>query len=497
MSPTLRYAARSDRGLVRQNNEDSAYAGPRLLALADGMGGHAAGEVASQIAIAALAQLDEDQPGSDLTGSLHAVMDEANDLIASHIEAHPETDGMGCTLTALLFDGRRVGMIHVGDSRAYLLRDGELTQITRDDTYVQSLVDEGKLSADEAHSHPRRSLILKALTGEPVEPTLVTREARVGDRYLLCSDGLSDPVSTDTIAETLRSDAADTAADRLVSLALRSGGPDNVTVVVADLVSEGPGGFTEPVVVGAASTDEQADSASGADTAAGRAAAFSRSQEASRARPERIAAGSAATPTEDDDAAEGDAPRRRTGLRFGLSVLGVLLLLVVGGVVSAILVRSNYFVAAADSQVVVKRGIAGDVFGVELASVYRVACLSDDGSLGLHDADSIPPGCNVLTLGDLREPAREGVRAGLPSGSLDDASAQITRLAEENLLPECPPAGATPPAKPGETKAPETKAPETKPGETKPPETKPGESKAPETTPAPTPVPGRDCRAVK
>ena len=166
MTLALKYAARSDRGLVRQNNEDSAYAGPRLLALADGMGGHAAGEVASQITIASLSQLDEDQPGSDLTGALATVMAEANDLIASHIDAHPETDGMGCTVTALLFDGRRAGLLHVGDSRAYLLRDGTLSQITRDDTYVQSLVDEGSLSADEAHSHPRRSLtkLIRVLT---------------------------------------------------------------------------------------------------------------------------------------------------------------------------------------------------------------------------------------------------------------------------------------------------------------------------------------------
>ena len=509
MTLALKYAARSDRGLVRQNNEDSAYAGPRLLALADGMGGHAAGEVASQITIASLSQLDEDQPGSDLTGALATVMAEANDLIASHIDAHPETDGMGCTVTALLFDGRRAGLLHVGDSRAYLLRDGALSQITRDDTYVQSLVDEGSLSADEAHSHPRRSLILKALTGEPVEPTTVTREARVGDRYLLCSDGLSDPVSFDTIAETLSTGNCGDAADRLVALALRSGGPDNVTVVVADVVTASAGVVDEPVVVGAASADDPVDAPSGADTAAGRAAAFSRAQQAAEPAP-----GARATPETIDPAdSEDDDRTRRPGSRrrFAVSVLGVLLLLVGIGAVSAVLVRSNYFVAAADSQVVVKRGITGDILGLPLAKVDQIACLSADGELSMHASAVIPPGCNVLTLGDLSEPAREGVRAGLPSGSREEASAQITRLAEENLLPPCPAPGSDTPratgARPGPgagsterstTAATTTGSPSPTPA--------PAPGRGTGTDPSPTtaaggtatttPVPGQDCRAV-
>src|SRR5699024_535971 len=149
------------------------YAGPRLLALADGMGGHAAGEIASQVVVASLARLDEAESGQDLTGALPRSLVQGNEAIAPHVSAHPETEATGCTPTALLFDGPRTVLIHVGDSRAYLLRDGSLTQITKDDTFVQSLVDRGELSADEAHNHPRRSHILKALTGEPVEPTVV------------------------------------------------------------------------------------------------------------------------------------------------------------------------------------------------------------------------------------------------------------------------------------------------------------------------------------
>lgn len=196
MTLVLRYAARSDRGLVRSNNEDSVYAGARLLALADGMGGHAAGEVASQLMIAALAHLDDDEPGGDLLGKLAAAVREGNAAIADQVEEEPELDGMGTTLTAILFAGSKLGLAHIGDSRAYLLRDGQLTQITRDDTFVQSLVDEGRITPEQAHSHPQRSLIMRALTGSEVEPTLTVREARAGDRYLICSDGLSDVSAT-------------------------------------------------------------------------------------------------------------------------------------------------------------------------------------------------------------------------------------------------------------------------------------------------------------
>src|ERR1700748_1119866 len=148
----LRYAARSDRGLVRANNEDSVYAGARLLALADGMGGHAAGEVASQLVIAALAHLDDDEPGGDLLAKLDNAVRSGNAAIAAQVEMEPDLEGMGTTLTAILFAGTRIGMIHIGDSRGYLLRDGELTQITKDDTFVQTLVDEGRTRREEGHS---------------------------------------------------------------------------------------------------------------------------------------------------------------------------------------------------------------------------------------------------------------------------------------------------------------------------------------------------------
>ena len=236
MTLVLRYIARSDRGLVRSNNEDSVYAGARLLALADGMGGHAAGEVASQLMVNHLERLDADPDDNDMLALLGGVADDANRQIAQAIRDHPETDGMGTTLTALMFNGRSFGLIHVGDSRGYRLREGALEQITVDDTFVQSLVDEGKLDPADVSSHPQKSLILKAYTGRPVEPTLRDLDARPGDRILLCSDGLSDPVTASTIEQTLSEGTPADAARRLIELALRSGGPDNITVVVADVV---------------------------------------------------------------------------------------------------------------------------------------------------------------------------------------------------------------------------------------------------------------------
>ncbi|MDX6223906.1 MAG: family protein phosphatase, partial [Frankiales bacterium] len=203
MTISLRYAARSDTGLVREGNEDSVYAGPRLLAVADGMGGHAAGEVASAVVIAGVSVLDDDVPGTDLLGALKKAVLQANRSIAEMVAGDEDLRGMGTTLTAILSEGNRLGLVHVGDSRAYLLRDGELRQITSDHTLVQALVDEGRITPEEADVHPQRSFITRTLDGSPVELDLSVREARVGDRFLLCSDGLSGVVSDPTLAEAL------------------------------------------------------------------------------------------------------------------------------------------------------------------------------------------------------------------------------------------------------------------------------------------------------
>ena len=239
MTLTMRYAARSDRGLIRQGNQDSVYAGPRLLAVADGMGGMAAGDVASNIVIGAMAHLDDDVPSNAPLDSLRAAVDAANQQIRDAVDANPAMEGMGTTLTGMLFGGNRFGMVHIGDSRAYLLRDNDFGQITRDDTYVQLLVDEGRITPEEANTHPQKSLLMRALDGRDADPEYSVRQAVAGDRYLLCSDGLSGVVSDETIGATMKEYAdPNECAERLVQLALRGGGPDNITVIIADVTDE-------------------------------------------------------------------------------------------------------------------------------------------------------------------------------------------------------------------------------------------------------------------
>ena len=235
---TIRYGVRSDVGLVRDGNEDSAYAGGRLLAVADGMGGHAHGEVASATVIEALRPLDTAVPDEELLHALeHAVL-RAGSTMREMIEADPSLRGMGTTLTALLWSGSRLGLVHIGDSRAYLVRGDEVFQITRDHTLVQSLLDEGKITEDEVATHPKRMLLLRALDGEHgCAPDLELREAQAGDRYLLSSDGLHGVVSPADIARVLlQVTDPDQAAADLINLAIDGGAPDNVTVIVADVV---------------------------------------------------------------------------------------------------------------------------------------------------------------------------------------------------------------------------------------------------------------------
>lgn len=218
----VKYAVRTDRGLVREANQDFAYAGEQLLAVADGFGER--GAVASQAVVAALRQVR--------VGDLLNAMDDAARLAGDAVR---DMDGSGTTLTALLWSGKRLGLVHVGDSRAYLLRDGELFQVTHDDTLVQSMVDEGKLTAAEAASHPDRALLSKALTGNE-NPGIQVRDGQVGDRYLLSSDGLHTVVDIDTVKEVLQKEEPQQAVDKLVALANAAGGPDNISCVVAHLI---------------------------------------------------------------------------------------------------------------------------------------------------------------------------------------------------------------------------------------------------------------------
>ena len=264
MTLALRYAVRSDVGLLREGNEDSAYAGPHLLAVADGMGGHAAGEVASSATITTISSLDSERPGIDLVSALAEAVAMANMRLQELVISDPATEGMGTTLTAMLWLDGHAALCHIGDSRAYLLRSGQFYQITHDHTLVQSLVDEGKITEDDVATHPHRSLLLRALDGRTIaEPDLSQLETMPGDRLLLCSDGLSGVVTEQTLHQTLSSVwDPDQAALQLVELAIKGGGPDNITVIVADVLDTQTSSIPptlEPVLAGAASLSSATD----------------------------------------------------------------------------------------------------------------------------------------------------------------------------------------------------------------------------------------------
>lgn len=277
MSMVFRSAAFTDIGLGRSNNEDSACSGPRLAVVADGIGGMPMGEQASAVVVRQLALLDPlavparalsdvtTAPGvkaptaapatsaeaigaptvrmdlagepSDPVAALRDAVAQANRAIRELIDSDDSTEAMGTTVTALLLAHDQIAMLHVGDSRAYLLHGGTLEQVTRDDTYVQTLIDEGLISAIQARTHPRRSVVMQAVQGLAYEPTCTLRPATPGDRYMLCSDGLTDVVSDEAIHEALEMEADPAhCAHMLVRLALQAGAPDNVTVIVADVV---------------------------------------------------------------------------------------------------------------------------------------------------------------------------------------------------------------------------------------------------------------------
>jgi serine/threonine protein phosphatase PrpC len=402
---SLRFAARSDVGLLRDLNEDSMYAGPRLLAIADGMGGHAAGEVASRVAIESVAPLDDDSPGADLIGSLRDAVETASGYLQDMVAADSALEGMGTTLTAVLFAGQRLGLLHIGDSRAYLLRDGQLTQITHDHTFVQSLVDEGRITPEEATTHPQRSWITRSLTGRgELELDLSIREVRVGDRYLLCSDGLSGPVSEDTLAETLRA-AGDPqeACDQLVELALRAGGPDNVTAIVADVVDADID--AEPIVGGAAADSDEP----------------------------RVEGDSPAIRAAELDSSPRQGRRRS---RLPIVVALVVLLVVAAGVGTWLYSRSQFYVGVAKGAtptVAIYRGVTGQVLGLDLSSLDQRTDLPVDALPDFEQAH---------------------LRSGIEAASRSDARRIVAGLRADACPTPAPTPTATTSGKPAATPTP-------------------------------------------
>ncbi|SEK73051.1 PP2C family protein-serine/threonine phosphatase [Streptacidiphilus jiangxiensis] len=487
MSLVLRFAAGSHKGMIREGNEDSGYAGPRLLAVADGMGGQAAGEVASSEVLSTIVELDETAPGTDPMAALQGAAERANERLRVLVEGDPSLEGMGTTLTAILWTGQTAGLIHIGDSRAYLLRDGVLTQITTDHTWVQRLVDEGRITEEEASTHPQRSLIMRALmgTGE-VESDLSIREVRAGDRYLLCSDGLSGVVSHQTLEETLGSYySPEQTISELIELALRGGGPDNITCVVADVLDVGDAGQLDPmaaqfadapVVVGAVADGTALGHHSVASTPASRAASLGRSPEAYGAADDSAGAGQGyqeydeyENGFDDDYEPEGRRSRRRAKekKRRGWvmpATLGVaLVVLLAGGAYFGYQwTQTQYYVGANGDHVAIYKGISQNLAGLKLSSVYE-----DHTDVALKDL----PGMD-----------QKNIQNGpISAASLSDAQSKVTQLKHDASIcvqvrsqKNTPAPTPTPTPKPsGSPKA----------------GTHPTTSESPKATPSPSPTP--------
>ena len=399
MSIALRYAARSDVGLVRSNNQDSGYAGSHLLVVADGMGGHAGGDVASSVAIGRLAQLDSETPASDIVATLEETVLEANQEILRRARDEPQLRGLGTTITALLRAEGKFALAHIGDSRAYLLREEETVQVTKDHTFVQRLLDEGRLTEEEAERHPQRSVLMRVLGDVDADPELdlSLRPAHPGDRWMLCSDGLSGLVSLDTIDATLK-DVADPGecADALVQLALKGGGPDNITCIVADVVDledlprgdEAPS--TTPQIVGSAARNRHQPTA--ASGPAAKAAALTREE------PE--------VPYEDEDFSEEEPPRRSPWPAFVVLVLLIALLggLAWGGYTWS---QRQFYVGTDGTRVVLYQGLAQDLGPISLSQELEVT---------------------DIELEDLPEITRQQVESTISAADRESADQIIDRL---------------------------------------------------------------------
>lgn len=436
----LRYVARSDVGLVREGNEDSGYAGPYLLAVADGMGGHAAGEVASQAAIDELVLAERDPSGTDPLEALTGAIQAANARIRQLIVDDSSREGMGTTVTALLWTGDALGLVHIGDSRAYLLRDGQLRQLTHDHTFVQSLVDEGRITLEEAGVHPARSLILKALQGQAeVEPDLILLEVEPGDRLLVCSDGLTGVVSDETLQKTLvEAGQLDDAADELVRLALAGGAPDNVTLVLADIIETDtprhPDDTAEAYLVGAAASNEPG--------------APERHHRRGPGAALRGLLGADEKPIDPDDIEAmryaPQPPRRFPWLRALVIVAAVALIGWAALNLANNWVRSQYYVAASSGQVAIYQGVSQEIGPIRLSELYE-----------------IPEGLPVDALPGIY---RDQVNETITADNLEDARSKVDSLRlqacreHERLSPDQTPT-PTPTPTPSPSRSPRTSPP--------------------------------------
>jgi serine/threonine protein phosphatase PrpC len=362
MAFTLRYSAASDIGRSRKKNDDSGYAGEHFVMVADGMGGAPAGDLASAVAVETMQRLDAPVP-DDMLEALAGAVHRANDRLAELIEEDPSVDGMGTTVTAALFDGERIAIAHLGDSRGYLWHDGELLRVTNDHTWVQSLIDEGRITEVQAKVHSHRSLLLKVLDGRhDNDPDLAVYDVEPGDRLLLCSDGLSGFVDHERIQRVLAVGTAESVTKELVQLALESGSNDNITVLVADVVDEPEPDDSEPIVVGSAAEHPHGPMSRLRSWATRDDLAPSKSLKDPDVDPEELRYAPR-------------APRRFRWLFRGVVLLVLLALVAIAANLSYNWSQRQYYVAAYQGRVAIYRGVQADLPGVTLHHMYETEAL--------------------------------------------------------------------------------------------------------------------------
>jgi serine/threonine protein phosphatase PrpC len=427
----LRFAAVSDVGRVRKDNQDSGYVGPWLLAVCDGVGGAARGDIASSTAIQQLRRLDvPPTEDPDLLARVAGALHRAHDRIGELVDEDPALNDTSTTATIALFDGSRVGIGHLGDSRAYLFRGGEITQLTSDHTFVQSLIDEGRITEAEARVHPHRNLILKALDGvHDAEPDLFVIELLAGDRLLLCSDGASGVLDDDRLADILATGGPEFAAVELVRASLEAGSSDNVTCLVADAVdaaelAEEP----EPLIVGAAAERRLPRQRGGMAGSMGGLFRGHRSGDTGELEPVQaeipdVPFAITSDPIDPEQARYAPRPPRRyVGLKRLFVALVLLGLVWVGLAAAWSWTQAQYFVGEQDGAVVIYRGVNTELAGFALFEPYE---RSD------------------VQLERLSEIESERVREGIAYDSLSDAEAKVQDLAARQDLTTEPAAEST------------------------------------------------------
>jgi protein phosphatase len=403
----LVYSAISDVGRVRKNNQDAGYAGPWLLAVCDGVGGAAHGEIASATAINQLRRIDAEPNGRDLLGLVSGGIHRAHVRIGELVEDDAALRGTSTTATVGLFDGHRLAMGHLGDSRAYLWRRGELRQITQDHTFVQSLIDEGRITEDEAGTHPHRNIILKALDGSTdLEPDLFIVDLEAGDRIFVCSDGASGFLSHDRLADILATGSADFAAVELVRASLEAGSSDNVTCVVADVVPADRVGSpqTDPLLVGsAAELPRRGGGALGNLFRGHRAGDTGEMEPIAADLPDDAPAYAIASDPLDPEAAR-YAPREPRRLVW-LTRLMVLLVLAglawIGLAAAWSWSQQQFFVSDHEGKVAIFRGLNTDLPGVRLHHPYETTDV-ELSRLSDIDAEQVSEGIESDDLGEAR-----------------------------------------------------------------------------------------------